>query len=149
MKSMWALLLRSRKVIKDQRAVREKNSMHLASKVDRSSALIPPSSWSFKSVPPKAAHLPHIANILDYENIVVMIFLYLRHLNCTAVWDCKNLQELREIGAEQGGEVNVLRFDQPWPLLLTISNSLYTYVYTYKLYILYLHFIRGRVLLFD
>ena len=33
------------------------------------------SSWSLISVPPKTAHLPHIANILEYENIVVRIFL--------------------------------------------------------------------------
>ena len=110
--------------------------MHLASKVDRSSALTPPFLLiSYISATKNCAPSTH-RKYFRLWKYSCYDFFHLRYLNCTAVWDCKNLQELREIGAEQGGEVNVLRFDQPWPLILTFSYSLYTYVYTYILYIL-------------
>ena len=123
--------------------------MHLASKVDRSSALAPPFLLiSYISATKNCAPSTHRKHFRLWK-YSCYDFFHLRYLNCTAVWDCKNLQELREIGAEQGGEVNVLRFDQPWPLLLTFSYSLYTYIYTNILYILQQHFITGQVLRFD
>ena len=94
--------------------------MHLTSKVDRSSGLTPPFLLiSYISATKNCAPSTHRKHFRLWK-YSCYDFFHLRYLNCTAVWDCKNLQELREIGAEQGGEVNVLRFDQLWPLLLTL-----------------------------